>query len=215
MGDLTKYDFHGDRLDIVERDGQVYVAPRSVCDALDLDHSTQLRKLRGKAWATVVMMTAVGQDGRTRQMAGLRLDSLPMWLATIDAEKVKSGARSKLVRFQLECHDALRDHFMPRSPRAETFAPATAPIQSRISDDPRAKSTLQAWFQTARTITGRTIQSLQGELRQPWGVASVYRVPLVALEHTVAAIQQIIVEATRRQRLPPDRRQQAMPWREN
>jgi prophage antirepressor-like protein len=46
-----------DTLDAIERDGKVWVSLRRCCETLGLDLSTQLRKLKAKAWASVVEMT--------------------------------------------------------------------------------------------------------------------------------------------------------------
>lgn len=100
-------------------------------------------------------------------------------------------------------------------PRAAAPSEANAPIQARIGDDPRATDQLRGWFRTASKVTGRSIPSLQGELRKPWGAASVYRLPLVALAPTVSRLQELVVEASKRPRLPGDRRQQSMPWGAN
>ena len=110
---LVPFDFHGDRLEVA-RDGDVVrVGVRSVCDALDIDTRAQLRKLRGKAWACVVIMTTqVGGQGR--ELATVPLDALPMWLATIEPSKVAKAVRAKLASFQTECARVLADHFLGR-----------------------------------------------------------------------------------------------------
>lgn len=86
---------------------------------------------------------------------------------------------------------------------------AAAPIQARISDDPRAYSMLRMMFAMAAKSSGRSIQSIQGEIRKPWGVCSVYRIALSSLQHTMARLQAVI-EAPPVRRLPADRRQVEM-----
>ena len=200
---LTPYNFHGDDLDVVERDGSVYVATRSVCSALKINDATQRRKLKGKAWATEVMMTSVGADGKSREMHCLHIDSLPMWLATIEPSKVSESVRGKLVRYQLECARVLREHFVGGTRPEPALSPlASAPIQARIGDDIRARACLQSLCSDASKVSGRTVQSIHGELRKPWGVASVYRIALSSYGHTVAKLQEIIDGALNVRRLP-------------
>ncbi|WP_374101751.1 phage antirepressor N-terminal domain-containing protein [Mycobacterium sp. SM1] len=63
--------------------GQPYVALKPLCDAIGVNHATQYRKLNQAPWATVVMMTTVGEDGRSRAMYALHADCIPMPLATL------------------------------------------------------------------------------------------------------------------------------------
>lgn len=205
---MVRFDFHGDALEAVEQDGQVFVALRSVCDALKIAAAPQRTKLAAKPWAVSTLIVSTGADGKSYERFCLALGSVPMWLAGIEASRVAKPARGKLLRFQLECHDALRDHFMakPAEP-APPPVPGTAPVQSRLSDDPRAMAAVRAWCRTASLSSGRSVQSLQGEIRKPWGVASIYRVPLVALDHTLATLQAITVAGPPRKALPLDRRQ--------
>lgn len=84
--------------------------------------------------------------------------------------------------------------------------PSTVPVPARIGDDARASATVRAWCRTASQVTGRTVTSIHGQLRKPWGLASIYRIPLVAYERTLADLQALTVSPTNR-RLPASRRQ--------
>ncbi len=117
--DVVTVDFHGDSLEAVQRGPNredIYVSVRRVCEGLGLDHSSQRAKLRNKSWATVVMITSVAADGKPREQAFLRLDRVPMWLANIDERRVSPEIRPKLVRYQVECADALARHFFKGDP---------------------------------------------------------------------------------------------------
>jgi hypothetical protein len=59
-------------------------------------------------------MTVVAQDGNERELVMLDLDTLPMWLATIDSGRVREDVRPKLAKYQRECARVLRDHFFQR-----------------------------------------------------------------------------------------------------
>lgn len=87
---MTVVDFHGDALECATRDGQHYVALRPMCEALGLADNSQRVKLKGKAWATDMMIISTGADGKSYSMYCLSLDSVPMWLATIEPSKVPS-----------------------------------------------------------------------------------------------------------------------------
>lgn len=92
-------------------DGKPEVALRHVSETIGLDYSTQLRKLKGKSWATVVMRPTVAEDGKSREMAMVDRRTFTMWLATIDTNRVNEDARPVLEAFQAEAADALDAYF--------------------------------------------------------------------------------------------------------
>lgn len=71
----------------------------------------QRRKLEDKPWATVIKLTTVGADGRTRDMSMVDRRTFTMWLATIDARRVGEAARPTLEVYQLEAADAVDRYF--------------------------------------------------------------------------------------------------------
>lgn len=123
MSAIVKVAFHGDDLDTVKTGDDAWVSVRRVCDALQISHEPQLAKLKSKPWATMTMIVTVAEDGRNREQAFVHLDSLPMWLATIEPSKVAPAARAKLVDYQRECARVLRDHFFGTKPAAPPSVP--------------------------------------------------------------------------------------------
>jgi antirepressor protein len=126
VNELVEVPFYGEAVQALRDGGAVSVVIRRVCDSLGLDFSSQLSKLKAKPWATVAMSTTVAEDGKTRELACLDLDALPMWLATIEPSRVKPEVRFKLAAYQKECARVLRDHFFGRP------APATAQPASDV-----------------------------------------------------------------------------------
>lgn len=109
-------------LSAVEENGTQWVAANHVCDALGINWEPQHRKLKDKAWATMIIMTMVGADGKNRQMSMVDRRTLTMWLATIDTNRVNEAARPTLEAFQLEAANALDAYFHKGgaiNPRAE------------------------------------------------------------------------------------------------
>jgi len=78
-----------------------------MCDVFNLDYPSQYAKLAKSAWATVGLITTVAEDGKNRELFCLHVKSVPMWLATIDANRVALEARPKILRFQREAADIL------------------------------------------------------------------------------------------------------------
>ena len=106
----------------VQHDGTEWAAVRPICDALGIDSKSQRAKLHGKNWATGVIITSVGADGKSREMFMVDRRTLTMWLATIDTNRVSEAARTTLEAYQLEAANALDAYFHKGgaiNPRAE------------------------------------------------------------------------------------------------
>lgn len=98
----------GESLQAVRTGGCGWVALKSACDALGIDHSGQMQRLKSAQWATMGVIPTVGLDGKLREMTCLRSDKVAMWLATIDTSRLANDeARAKLVRWQCEAADVL------------------------------------------------------------------------------------------------------------
>ena len=128
MKELTQIPFH-DTTIYTTADG-AHVALRPVCEALELDYASQFKRVQHQPWATVVMMTTVAADGKTREMTFIDRRTFTMWLATIDTGRVKNEHTRELVRtYQCEAADALDKYFnegIAVNPRAvEVPTPST------------------------------------------------------------------------------------------
>lgn len=112
-----KFNFHGDQLDVATTpDGEPFAVLARLCEPLGVDLDTQRRKLKSSGWAQTVIMT-VSENGLQREVFCLSLKSIPMWLASINAGKVRPELRDKLALYQRECADVL-------TPRASVAAAA-------------------------------------------------------------------------------------------
>lgn len=121
MSTLVRVPFHGDELEAVAEDGKVWVGLRKLCENLGVDMSSQLKKLRGESWACMVEMTTQAEgDGQRRVTTMVGLDTVPGWLFTVKAGKVKPEVRDKLDRYKRECARVLADHFFNRKAEPET-----------------------------------------------------------------------------------------------
>lgn len=118
MSALVPFSFRGDTLDVIPGDGTVHVSIRRVCEALGVDFSGQLQKLKTKPWAGVEFISTPS-DGGVQEVACVPLRALPMWLATIEPSRVGESVRVKLAAYQTECADVLARHFLgARAPAA-------------------------------------------------------------------------------------------------
>lgn len=109
---LQSIPFHGTTISAAQDGGTIRVALRPACDAMGLDFSSQRKRLERTSWATVVIMTTVGADGKDREMVTIDRRTFTMWLATIDTTRLKSDrARNLVETFQREAADALDNYF--------------------------------------------------------------------------------------------------------
>lgn len=124
MSQLVKVQFDEDPIECVQQDGRLWVVLRPVCQNLGIDSEGQRQRITRQSWATTCVIQAVAQDGKMREVFAVDLDSLPMWLATIEASRVDEEVRPKLERYQKECARVLRDHFFGQRPAPKTAAEA-------------------------------------------------------------------------------------------
>lgn len=126
-GTVAAIDFHGDRLFAYERDGQAFVAMRPVVEALGLDWSGQVQRIRrDDVLSEGVVMMPTPSAGGMQETLCLPIDLLNGWLFGVDASRVRPELRDKITLYRRECFKALSDYFRP----------ATRPPAGRSWPDP-------------------------------------------------------------------------------
>ena len=97
----------------VERDGEIFVPIKPICDAIGINADGQRIKLRDDEFfnSTTEIISVVAADGKEREMYCIRLRDVYGWLATINSGKVAPEAREAVSRYRRECYDVLYDHF--------------------------------------------------------------------------------------------------------
>ncbi|UXE05014.1 antirepressor [Gordonia phage Lton] len=88
-----------------------WVAVRPMCERLGIDVDGQRRKLDQAEWACTELKSVHDASGRLQQMVMLDADHVPMWLGTIQTNRVNEAARPTLIAYQREAARALRDYF--------------------------------------------------------------------------------------------------------
>lgn len=111
MTDIVRIPFHGAEVLAVDINNKPHVVLRPAVERLGIDYSNQLRKLKGKSWASVVTSTTVAEDGKTREMVAVDVRTFLMLLATIDENRVGEDARPLLVAYQSEVADAIEAYW--------------------------------------------------------------------------------------------------------
>lgn len=187
MNDLVLFNFHGARLEVTRGDtpADLWVSLRRVCEALGIDESSQRQKLKNKAWARTVLNTAPDDRGHAQLSLMVHIESLPMWLATIEPSRVADTARPKLELFQVECARALRDHFLGQPAPAQPVLATTA----SIGDSALARRDVAAYATFAAKARGVSIHRVHGAVRRAHHAPGIYQVPLAMLEHVKNLLQ--------------------------
>lgn len=170
---LVTVPFHGGDLFAVAGeyadDGDRPVPVRPFCDRLGVAVQAQLAKLKGKPWAVVTMIVTTGADGKTYEMACLPLRAIPMWLATIEPNRVKAGVREALVTFQKEAADALYRHFRSRMAPAGPGLAKTSAVSPDALETILAKLTTLEEGRRADAIKMESLESTVSKLNHQLG----------------------------------------------
>jgi hypothetical protein len=105
--------FYDDELVAVRGDDrQIYVSLSHLCSVMGIDRRSQVRRIRqhvvlGEGY----YLGDVDTPGGRQQMGLLRVDLVPMWLATLDSGRVGEDIEEKLVRYQKEAAKVLWEAF--------------------------------------------------------------------------------------------------------
>lgn len=110
---LVRLPFQGGFIEAVrDKHGQGWLAIKPACEAMGIDFSAQRKKLEQQPWATVAMIATVGADQRHRKMFTLDRACVPMWLATLEAVRIKNpAARAAVELWQQEATAVLNRAF--------------------------------------------------------------------------------------------------------
>lgn len=103
--------FHGSELYVVNHNGEPYTPMKPIIDGMGMDWASQFTKLKQRFKSTVVEITMVAADGKSRSMICLALRKLAAWLNTISPNKVKPEIRDNVIRYQEECDDVLYEYW--------------------------------------------------------------------------------------------------------
>lgn len=99
--------FLGSEIMVINRDGEPYVAMRTVVDGMGLDWATQFTKIKQRLISVVVEITTTGKDGKNYKMLCLPLRKLFGWMMTINPNKVAPHKKQTIIRYQEECDEVL------------------------------------------------------------------------------------------------------------
>lgn len=108
---IVRVNFHGGEIEATKVGDDIWMSIRRACEHMGIDPKSQQDKLRDKEWATCRVISTSQGHTQNREQFMLHLDSVPMWLATIDTGRVSPESRPLLIAYQKEAARVLRDHF--------------------------------------------------------------------------------------------------------
>jgi hypothetical protein len=132
--EIVKIGFHGGDIEAVKEGSDIYASIRRICEHVGISYQGQWEKLRDKEWATIKTILTVADDGKQREQLMLHMDSLPMWLATIDTGRVAEEARPLLVAYQKEAARVLKDHFFSKRQESSSINDRLLVVRSQRED---------------------------------------------------------------------------------
>lgn len=129
---------------IISKNTKKYVAIRPICEAIGIDYSSQLKKIKDDPilGSTVVLSTTVGADNNQRNMQTLPIRYVFGWLFRIDSRNVKQEIKESVEKYQKQCYDALFDTFTKRTTilkEKTTYQLEIEALEKELEDDVRVK----------------------------------------------------------------------------
>ena len=98
---LCTVDFHGQVLQVVDKDGRPYVPIRPICVNLGIDFSSQRQRiLRDAVLSEGVVVITTPSAGGEQEMFCVPLEYLNGWLFGIDERRVAPEIRDALVLYK-------------------------------------------------------------------------------------------------------------------
>ena len=109
MSNIQMINFNNQKLLTVEKDGIKYVAVKPICENLGLDWSSQKKRIERDDVlnSTMVIMTTVAEDEKSREMTCLPIDYINGFLFGIDTSRVSEEIRPLVLYYKRECYKAL------------------------------------------------------------------------------------------------------------
>lgn len=171
--------FYDDELVAVRGDDrQVYVSLSHMCDVIGIDRRSQVRRIRqhvvlGEGYHLGNVDTAGGRQ----RMGLLRVDLVPMWLATLETSRVSADIEEKLVRYQKEAAKVLWEAFqegrLTAAPTLDELLKSDSPaaqayrMAMAIADLARTQLLFESQVETRMDDYEKRLEQLEVRIDEP------------------------------------------------
>lgn len=157
---------------VIIENGEKLIAIKPICEALGIDYSSQLQKLKSDEFlsSTVVLSPTVGADEKNREMVCIPFMYVFGWLFTISPKNVKPEAQEAVAKYRMECYETLFKHFTSQSAFLEekqAELELQMEVVDRIRDDfKHTKQKLEEARSQLNSIRGLTFEQWQAKNNQ-------------------------------------------------
>lgn len=102
---------------IVTDKNEKYVSIKSICKAIGVKYETQIEKINNDEILSQLtpLKGSTGADGKEYKMRVIPLRFVFGWLFSISANKVKPEIKESIIKYKMECYNALFDTFTKRT----------------------------------------------------------------------------------------------------
>jgi len=158
---------------VIEKNGEKRIAIKPICEALGVDFSGQLQRIKNDEilGSVVEMISTTGADKKRYEMQTIPFKFVFGWLFRIDSRKVKEEAKEQVLKYQLECYNALYDHFIELDEylkyRTEMAEKKWDEVEAAREGFKFAKSTLESLkkeFADARALTIEEYREMKAQM---------------------------------------------------
>lgn len=142
---------------VIIENGEKRVAIKPICEALGVDFSGQLQRIKNDEilGSVMEMISTTGADKKQYEMQTIPFKFVFGWLFRIDSRKVKEEARETVLKYQLECYNALYNHFT-------AYADYVEQKQAVIEEKLKRYEAAKANYNSAHKI----MKEVEAELKQ-------------------------------------------------
>ena len=121
-------------IEVANVSGVTYVSLESICNAIGLDLSTQLDKIRNDPSYKKEWLPHVTLYGKQREAWFISNQNLQLWLSSIDAESVVDCVRERLNTYLTQCYPALLTYIRAQPVSQSTFTVFMEQVESRYAE---------------------------------------------------------------------------------
>lgn len=99
---------------VVIENGTKQVPVKPICEAIGISFEPQFTRLKSDPIlsSVVTLNVTTGSDGKQYEMVTIPFKFVFGWLFRIDSRNVKEEAREAVLHYQIECYNALYNHFI-------------------------------------------------------------------------------------------------------
>jgi hypothetical protein len=192
--ELREFDFDGDLLHVAIVDGIPYVAIRPICEFLQIDWSSQYRRLQEDEVLDVEKRLIVfqPQDDQRREMVALPLEYMHGWLFSITVSRLKKPTPEmieKIQHYRRSCFKVLWNHFGAALHQQPTTTPASQAVV--VLEAVRNQSLAIAQMAEQQIELQNQVQVVNARVDRAAEVVSDIKRRLTAVEHRVVPVATI------------------------